>query len=87
MAPSCFCVTEGQSETCSKGTLGTRTPQHSGDSPGFMLLSGVCEEMGTPVSLAAVPGSCLVSLACGSQPVLWEDWRAELCTAVRAPCF
>lgn len=38
-----------------------------------MLLSGVCEEMGTQVSLEVFSGSCLVSLAwvvpCVSQSV------------------
>lgn len=67
MAPSCFCVTEGQSEIrvrcVARWLLGHTPTHHSWDSPGFMLLSGVCEEIGTRVSLEVFSGSCLVSLA------------------------
>lgn len=73
MWPPAVSVTQRDRVRCvARGLWGHSPTHHSGDSPGFMLLAEVCEELGTQVSLELSLGLawCLwPGFPCGSQPV------------------
>lgn len=97
MWPPAVSVTQRDRVRCvARGLWGHSPTHHSGDSPGFMLLAEVCEELGTQVSLEVVSGSCVVSLAwvslwlsacCRVGPEGLSVQRCLECTAIPAPCF